>query len=678
MNLKITGLAALLAVGTLYGQELPKSPTPTSSPGAQVGEAPSSIATPPATPIQGPVTLQEIHVFAPRLGVAQKELSGDEIQEARDRGDLSVELDRQPGLETQGEGMGKAWSTLAIRGQSFRETLVLVNGVRVPECFNLATIPTEDIQDVEVLEGVPALAYGSDALGGVLNIITRKPEDGAPLDLQATGGDFNTYQFQGSLPSFDLAGAKNRLSASWFTTDGYLPAVTDPSTGVTYGFTDEVHWDVSHQAQWNMGGGLASLSSSFFRHTGSAPDEDNVIAAGTDQYDLDGRQDAWGVESVFQDVQPLGGGWQFLPVINGNYSSVIRSNPIGADPTSGVYLPYLNQYLDYGAQAFLSGSAGPSWPQLSFGLEGRDESLWSGLYGDYSRYEETLSASSTWKWTDSLRLELANNLDHYSDYGIIDCPSGSLVWDAEKGWQVRLGAGEGYKIPTYDQLYLPYTSFAALPPELLQQFSQSPFAAVWAGDKGNPGLRPEQALDTELETDIQSGGWLLQLAGFLDYYQNLINAAVDPTDNFWTYININQAFFAGTENSLTLNPQGTWSPRVSATWISATDQNGNPIQGRMHFKFTAGLDLKPEKEWSLGLDARYVESNPVAVQYLTDLGFPAPPTAYWNLDARIQYHVSEHLKGFFGVENLLNSQIASFQGIPLPGRYLEGGLEGVF
>jgi hypothetical protein len=44
----------------------------------------------------------------------------------------------------------------------------------------------------------------------------------------------------------------------------------------------------------------------------------------------------------------------------------------------------------------------------------------------------------------------------------------------------------------------------------------------------------------------------------------------------------------------------------------------------------------------------------------------------------VKYIVSEHLKGFINVENILNSQMASFQGIPLPGRYFEGGLQGVF
>jgi len=619
--------------------------------------------------------MEEVEVHGQHIGLAHKVLSPGDVHNT---GNLSATLDHESGLETQGEGFGKSWSTLAIRGQSFRETVMLVNGQRVPESFNLGTIPTESIDRVEIIEGPQALAYGSDALGGVLNIITRKPAD-HPWDLQFAGGDFNTYQFQGATPSFKLGGIENGLSGSWFTTDGYapLPPGTDAS-GVTYLFTDQVHWDVSHVASWKMGDGEATLSSSFFRHVGSAPDADNVIAAGTDQYDLDGRQNAWGVQSVFNDSFSLGGDWKVSPVLNGNYSNVLRANPIGADPTSGVYEPYLNQYLNYGGQVYFFGSAGNFFTQLSFGLEDRDESLWSGLYGDHSRQQESLVADGTLKLADSLILEVSNRLDNDTSYNVVDNPTGTLILEVSKDLKIHLSGGKGYKIPTYDELYLPYTSFAALPPDLLAQFNASPFASVWAGSKGNPDLRPEQSLDTEMGVDINSGRFLVQLAGFLNQYQDLINPAVDPADNFWTYFNIGHAQFIGTEDSVKFRLNDLMVSYVSATYIRATDDKGNDIQGRLRFKLAAGIEVEPEKAWALGTNIRYVDRNPVAVQYLTDLGFPTPTTDYWNWDMSMKYTVSSHLKGFITVENLLNAQMASFQGLPLPGRYFQGGLQASF
>jgi len=639
-------------------------------------QEPTSTVTPQPTLSESQIdAMEEINVSTKRVGIGRKEISGDDAQDIRNNGDLSGVLDHESGLETQGEGLGKTWNTLAIRGQSFRETVVLVNGQRVPESFNLGTIPTENIEKVEVLEGPQALAYGSDALGGVINILTRKAENN-PWSLQVSGGDFSTYQFQGSTPSFSIGSIHNTLSGSYFTTDGYSPLPQDPITGLK--FTDEVHWDISHSANLKTDGGELALATSFFRHIGSAPDADNVIAAGTDQYDLDGRQDAWGLQSTFGLSQDMGGGWKLAPALFGNYSDVLRANPIGADPTSGVYEPYRNQYLNYGGQVYLTGKADEGIPKVSLGLEARDEDMWSGLYENHTRQEGSLVAGATLRFSDSLRLDFFNRLDDFNDFGVWDSPSGTLVLDATKDVQFHLSGGKGEKMPTFDQLFLPLTDFAALPPDLAAQFAGSPFGGVWGGDKGNPNLVPEQSLSGELGVDVTAGNFLIQLSGFANYYQDLINPAVDPADNFWTYVNIDHALFIGTEDSVKYHLTDVLAPYVSATYINATDDAGNPIPGRLRFKFASGLDLRPEKQWSLDLNARFVDRNPVATQYLTDLGFPAPPTDYWSLSAEVKYTISEHMKGFITVQNILNEPIVSFQGLPYPGRTFQGGVQTTF
>ena len=160
-----------------------QAPDAKATPGAQAATATPSVPAPAGTPVY---TLEEILVFGQPLGVSHKELSRDQIEDIHNSGNLSPSLERESGIEVQGEESGKMWSTLAIRGQSFRETVVLVNGVRAPESFHLGTIPTENIERVEILEGPQALSYGSDALGGVINIITRKAA-GNPWRLSASG-----------------------------------------------------------------------------------------------------------------------------------------------------------------------------------------------------------------------------------------------------------------------------------------------------------------------------------------------------------------------------------------------------------------------------------------------------------------------------------------------------------
>ena len=614
----------------------------------------------------------EIQVFAQRLDLADKE--NFDVGDIRNTGNLGPSLDQQSGLETQGEGMGKAWNTLSIRGQSFRETVVLLNGVRVPEGFNLGTIPTENIVSVKVVEGPEALAYGSDAIGGVINIVTKKTEP-TPLRLQFGIGSFNTYQYQVALPTLVLGSFTDSLSGSWYHSDGYLQPVTGYHN-LTFPFADEEHWDVTNDAAWASAADRIELTSTYFRHSGSSPDADNVIAAGTGQYDLDGRQDAYGIQAMLTESHAMGG-WKLETAVSGDDSDVLRENPIGADPTSGVYEPYVNDYLDYGVKVHATGSVGDLLPDVNVGVEANQEGLASGLYGEYhSRWTGTFAQSGTLKLAPSLSLALNNHVDLDGIYGLIDNPSATLAWTPIQAWRWHVSAGQGTKLPTYDQLYLPYTSFAALPPGLAAQFAGSPFAGAFAGDKGNSNLLPEQSYNFELGSDLWAGSFLVQASGFANLYHDLINPILDSGDNFWTYANLGRATFWGTEDSVKFHWSDVFVPYVSYTYIDARDQNGGTIQGRMHQKATGGFELRPEKNWSLDFHARYVDRNPMPQSYLTDLGLAQPATDYWNLSAEAKYDISAHLSGYISIDNILDQPIASFQGIPSPGRSFETGLQG--
>jgi vitamin B12 transporter len=620
-------------------------------------------------------TLEEITVYGEPLGISEKQLSKGTIEDIHNSGEIGESLDHESGLETQGEGNGKTWNTLAIRGQSFRETLVLVDGVRMPESFNLGTIPTENIERLEVIEGPQALAFGPDAIGGVINIITRKTANN-PFRFQVSGGDFNTYQLQASTPSFGSGDFQNILSGSWYTTDGYQPAGFAPFN------TDEVHWDLNHAASLNLEGDKITLSTDFFRQLGGASDADNIVAAGTDQYDLDGRQESLGVGSVLKEVHTLGA-WQMSSSLYANYSDVFKLNPIGADVTSGVYGPYHNQYGNYGGQLYFSGPVDNGLPVLTLGAEIRSENLWSGLFGAHQRGTFSLVGGGTLKLNESMSLDLANRLESYDGFGLVDNPTGTLVFLASKDWKIHVSGGTGYKVPSYDELYLPSTDFTNL--SLAGQFRTpnnpdptlvSP-ASFGNGQTGNPNLKPERSISTEVGTDFDLGGVQIQLSGFANIDQDLINPALNAV-TFWTYVNVDHALFAGTEDSLKVKLANWLSPYTSFTWISSTDQNGNPLVGRLRLKFVGGVDFKPETQWSLNVNVRYVDRNPLPTPELIDLGVAPQAGAYWDLNVGVKYDISEHLKGFMTVNNLTNSQTASLQGLPLRGRFFEGGLRAQF
>ncbi len=121
-------------------------------------------------------------------------------------------LDHAPGVRVRQLGGPGAASTVQIRGAKSEQVLVLLDGVRLDSAarggVDLSTLPLRTVETIEVLRGGGAARYGSDAVGGVISIRTRRPEPGAGLDLSLTTGSNETSGGDGfvSLGSERLAG----------------------------------------------------------------------------------------------------------------------------------------------------------------------------------------------------------------------------------------------------------------------------------------------------------------------------------------------------------------------------------------------------------------------------------------------------------------------------------------
>src|SRR3954465_7355625 len=139
-----------------------------------------------------------------RAGSAVTVITADEIEQSsvRDVGDL---LRRSPGLTvTQNGGPGQI-QTVRMRGGESRHTLVLIDGIRVNDPsttgreFDFSTLVLADVERIEVLRGPQSALYGSDAMGGVINIITKKGGGPAQFNVRTEGGSYGTAVTNGSV-----------------------------------------------------------------------------------------------------------------------------------------------------------------------------------------------------------------------------------------------------------------------------------------------------------------------------------------------------------------------------------------------------------------------------------------------------------------------------------------------
>lgn len=187
--------------------------------------APAVLADEPGDNIEAVlVTGSRTPIPANQLGTASTVLSAEDI--ARRQNPIVSDLLRGvPGLAVSRSGGVGGLTQLRIRGAEGNHTLVLVDGIEANELnfngeFDFSFLNAAGIERIEVLRGAQSALYGSDAIGGVVNIITTQGTPGFRANLMGEGGAFGTRQFGGSVSggSERFTGAAN---VNYFEDDGH-------------------------------------------------------------------------------------------------------------------------------------------------------------------------------------------------------------------------------------------------------------------------------------------------------------------------------------------------------------------------------------------------------------------------------------------------------------------------
>ena len=170
-----------------------------------------------------------------QIGRSVNVVTADEI-EIRQQRFLFETLQNIPGLQVTRSGSFGALATVSVRGLESDQTLVVQDGVVVNDPssfgngFNFANFDTSDIERVEILRGAQSTLYGSDAIGGVINIVTKDGGEGFGLSGYAEAGSFGTFRGSATVRGGNER-FSGRLTISGTTTDGFSSA--DEANGNT-------------------------------------------------------------------------------------------------------------------------------------------------------------------------------------------------------------------------------------------------------------------------------------------------------------------------------------------------------------------------------------------------------------------------------------------------------------
>ena len=554
---------------------------------------------------------------------------------------LPTLTEQVPGLFITGRSvMGYGVSTGAAGGMTLRgigaglqggpttALLVLIDGH--PQYMGLMGHPIADayqsmlVDRVEVVRGPATVLYGSNAMGGVVNIVTRKvPQDGVATDCRVGYGSYNTLQSEVS-NSVQKGAFSSFVTASYNRSDGHRPNMGFEQYGgyVKLGYRFHKAWrgwadlNLTHFNASNPGTVFSPLIDNDSRITRGAAS----VVVENDYGWLNGALSGylnWGAHNI-NDGYALGG-------------SPLDYRFHSRDRMAGVSC-YQTARLFRGNRT----TVGIDWQH--FGGK-----AWNH---QFRTDENTTTADKTMDEVAAyidfrqslgtvLTLDAGLRIDHHSHVGTQGVPQGGLSLRLSPSASLKARVSKGFRFPTIREMYM-------FPPQ-------------------NPDLRPERIVSYELFYGQQLCGGALryEVSLFYIYGDNLI--VREPVNGRPKYLNTGVVRSFGAEGELSYRFSDAWSVQANYSWLHMQ----HPVIASPEHKLYGGVRYEAGR-WTLSTGVQYVRglytsTDPIEMQTFT----------LWNADVscRVATHVELYLRG----ENLLAQRYQTLAGFPMPRATAMGG-----
>ncbi|WP_339870344.1 TonB-dependent receptor [uncultured Algoriphagus sp.] len=538
---------------------------------------------------------------------------------------LAEVLSYVPGVDIRQRGVTGVQSDVSIRGGSFEQTLMLLNGIKLSDpqtghhMMNIP-VPLVNIDRVEVLKGPASRVFGQNAYAGAINVITEL-SDKKYARVQGYAGDFGMkgINFAGSLPvgnyRQNLAISYDDSNGHWYNSDyqvsnifyegGYnlneknelkgMIAYTDRSFGAN-GFYSSAFPDQWESVQTT----LSSLShtftlDNFYLNTRG------YFRRNKDQYVLKRNEPSFYQNFHTTDVYAL--------EANGNFETKL-------------------------------GTTG-------FGVETRKEAIESTNLGNRDRVLTGIFLEQLVNFGSKVDLRAGVYSNYYSEYGWKHFPGAELGVQATTDLRLYSGYAISYRIPTYNDLYY-----------------------VGPTNIGNDQLQPEQAQNFEIGAKWSKSGIFAELVYFYRSTDNLIEWTRPDEDTPWQPQNFSEVKFNGIEASLNyrVSPNGS-TVRVkefnlSYNYINADLINQPGIETRyaltaLKNQVIGGVLVGIGQKFELNTKMRYVERM--------------NQDPYFLLDMRADYNRTGRIGFFAEASNITDTDYMEAGTVQMPGRWFRAG-----
>lgn len=564
-----------------------------------------------------------------------------------------------PGVNVLGSGAkGSSMGQDKILLNGDERVLVLVDGRRM----NLGSSgnssadwlpPVNAIERIEVLKGGGSALYGTDAVGGVINVIMKKGSDiGNHVTVKAAGGSWNAEQYaisaSGSTDSglgLIVSATKERRGEYKFKNANGKSQLLKNSgyddTGVIVKLDQKVGEDNRIGVNFehiNAEGG-SPFGYSGFGNTDSHKRISNNVAL---RYDWNESSDERGYVQVYKNYQ------------HAHFRSPVTSRQSNfTDSTIGIEAQQNFKFSDT--------------DELTAGLEYYKTTVDNNaLYtGKRDINNKAIFAENRWEFAPTWQLNAGLRYDHHSKYGSEVTPKVALNKKFDENSNVYLSWGRVFNAPTTDDLFW-------------HQVDSSQWGTFYT--YGDPNLKPEKGYvwtfggNTKLneKTSLSANVFYSKITDAIDWDYTSV-------PNYTLAVNVNKEKRRGLELSLNHDFDDNLSAYASYTYVQVKQDKGKGFTKDLTTKpniYRAGLKYK-NADWLFTLNANAVTGQ--SEKNFVD-------SSYFTLDLGAQYKINDNAKLFINGYNLTNARYAEFGGLykngeakyPMAGRSFIIGAEYTF
>lgn len=508
--------------------------------------------------------------------------------------------------------------------------LVLIDGH--PQYMGLMGHPIADAyqtmmaERVEVLRGPASVLYGSNAMGGVINIVTRKmQEDGIRTNINIGAGSYGSVQTEAT-NRIRKGRFSSTVTASYNRTDGHRADMAFEQYGgyakLGYDFTD--NWKV-----W----GDVNVTRFNATNPGSVMkpyiDNDQRITRGMTSFALENHYEKtsgalsffynWGDHWINDGYQPGGEPLQYR--FNSN------DQMLGVSWYQSIQL-FQGNRLTVGADYFHFG--GEAWNQF---FDGHRETSANKSLNEVAGYVDFRQDIAAW-----LTLDAGARVDYHSQTGTEFIPQVGLAFHLPENAEIKAMASKGFRNPTIREMYM-------FPPQ-------------------NPDLKPEKLWNYELSFSqrLMDNRLSYGLNVFYINGENLIIRLPNPNGSGMLNQNSGEIENWGAEANVGYQFNPVWSVMANYSWLHME----NPVLASPEHKLYGGVNFRKGR-WSASTGIQYVKGLYTDLDAATKENF-----VLWDMQG--SFKATNYLSFYVRGENLLAQRYEINAGYPMPKATFMGGV----